>query len=260
MPQNADTYKSDSLSIFSRGVTGTGKTVASCGKEFRPLYVFDCDQRMQSVITYYKKLDGHIKGVEFDSYNMGQHFRELDQKMDSILARPQYKTVVLATLTSYIHIVLAHVLKFKAGTNTGKRVADINVNSIEDYNVEDAAIIFELLGFLKALQNQGTNVILEAHLTPIEYRQLDGTSRTVLETLTKGKKAPASIPGYFDETYYFKKEHSGGAIIGSQQNTKYTMSTVGDATVDAKTSRNIVGFDWTNADFSVMLMKQLEGK
>jgi hypothetical protein len=28
------------ISLLSKGVTGTGKTVASCGKEFRPVYVF----------------------------------------------------------------------------------------------------------------------------------------------------------------------------------------------------------------------------
>lgn len=258
MPTNADSVDpgKSSLTIFSRGVTGSGKTVASCGKEFRPVYVFDCDQRMNSVINYYKKLDGHIKDVDYDSFNMGQHFRELDKKMDEIVSRPNYKTVAVATLTSYVHIVLAHVLKFKAGTNKGKKIAEIKVTDIEDYNVEDAAIIFELVGFLKELQNQGVNVILEAHLTPIEYRALDGTSKTVLETLVKGKKGPASIPGYFDEVYYFKKESQG--IIVGQQSTKYLMTPHGDNMVDAKTSRGIEPIDWTGKDFSVELYKQLK--
>ena len=259
MSENLDnTSLNNVFSIFSRGVSGSGKTIASCGKKFRPVYVFDLDQRMTSVANYYKKLDGHCKDISFDTFAMGDHFKKLDSKMDEILARPEYKTVVVATLTSYIHVVLAHVLKFKTGTNKGKKVADINVNSIEDYNVEDAAIIFELLGFLKALQAQGINIILEAHLTPIEYRDLEGNSTTKLETLTKGKKAPASIPGYFDESYYFYKKHEG--IIIGQGDTKYHMSPHGDRQVEGKTSRGIEPIEWTNKDFSELLFKQIEGK
>lgn len=256
MPQSADNFKDDKgLSIMSRGTSGSGKTTASCGKEFRPVYVFDTDQRMASVINYYRKLDGHCKDVYYDSFAMGQDFKELDQQMDRIMARPEYKTVVFATLTSYVHIVLAHVLKFKSGKQKGKSIAGIQVTDIEDYSAEDAAIIFELCGFLKNLQSQGVNVILEAHLTPIEYRQLDGTTRTVLETLVKGKKGPASIPGYFDEVYYFQKKYEG-VIIG-QQKVSYIMSPVGDSYVEAKTSRNIVPIEWTNKDFSVEFMKQI---
>jgi hypothetical protein len=212
---------------------------------------------MTSVANYYRKLDGHCKDIDYDSFSMGMHFKKLDQKMDELAARPSYKTVVVASLTSYIHIVLAHILNFKAGgTEKGKKIADISVNSIEDYNAEDAALIFELVGFLKNLQSQGINVILEAHLTPIEYRNLDGTGRTVLETLTKGKKAPAAIPGYFDESWYFHKKHTG-IIIGEGQ-AEYHMTTYGDKQIDAKTSRGVEPIEWTNKDFSVELMKQLK--
>jgi hypothetical protein len=255
MPTNSSNYKGNSsFSILSKGVSGSGKTIAACGKRFRPVYVFDCDQRMKSVINYYTKLDGHWNDLNYDTFTMGQDFNKLDRQMDSLLARPEYKTVVLASLASYIHIVLAHVLKIKSGTSQGKKIAGIQVNSIEDYNVEDAAIIFELLGMMKQLQAQGTNVIIEAHIVPLQINNLDGSSYTKMELLTKGTKGPAQIPGYFDEAWWFKRK-----IIPGQP-PKFIMDPKGDNTIDAKTSCGLTEIDFTDKDFTELLFSQLNIK
>ncbi len=264
MPQKADDFKMNSVwSILSKGRTGSGKTIASCGKEFRPVYVFDTDQRMTSVIDYYRRLDGNATGIEYDSFHMGMSFNKLDKRMDELLISCPYKTVVLGSLTSYIHIVLVHILNLKAGVarnsnKPAKNIAGIQVNELEDYNAEDAAIIFELIGFLMALKGQGVNIILEAHVTPIEYKNLDGSIRqTVLEILTKGKKAPAQIPGYFDEVWNFEKKYETGMVVGSGSKSTYEFNPNGNAITDGKTSRGLVGFDWTGKDFTVELMKQV---
>jgi len=251
-------FKTHTWSILSRGYTGCGKTIASCGKEFRPIYVFDFDNRMTSVAKYYKNLDGHAKGIVYDNYAMGDNWKDADKKMDEIMARPEFKTVAVASLTSFIYFVLAHLLNNRVGrSGKGKVIADIRVNEIEDYLVEDAALIFELLKFLMSLKNQGVNVILEAHLTPITYHILEGNRElTKIDTLTKGKKAPASIPGYFDESWLFTKEL---VADGANVKTKYIMNPVGDVLTDAKTSRGLTKIDWTGKDFTVELMKQLKG-
>src|SRR5678816_2436463 len=88
-------------SILAKGFTGTGKTIASCGKEFRPVYVFMCEGRLESVLTYYRKLDGNVKGIHYNDYTMESGFYPLNQKMDAIIARPEYRTVVVLSL---IHI------------------------------------------------------------------------------------------------------------------------------------------------------------
>lgn len=252
------------LSILSKGRSGTGKTIASCGKDFRPVYVFDCEGRFNSVINYYRKLDGHVQDIEFDKFDMDGGFYPLDKQMDALAARCPYKTVVMASLTSYIHIVLYHLIKSKAGmkrasgATAGKKIGGIPVNELEDYNAEDAAIIFELIAFLKTLQKQGVNVILEAHISPYEVNTIeDGqrTSTTINQILTKGKKAPAQIPGYFDEVYLFYKDYTG--IVVGQQETHYSFTAAGTSTDDCKTSNGIKGFDFTGKDFSVELMKQL---
>jgi len=252
------------ISALFKGRTGTGKSIAACGKEFRPVYAFDCEGRFNSVINYYKKLDGHCRDVEYDTFPMNGGFYPLDKRMDEIAARCEYKTVVVSSLTSFIHIVLFHLIQAKSGmkrssgAQAGKKIGGIPVNELEDYNAEDAAIIFELLNFLTNLKSQGVNVILEAHISPYEINTIEDGQRvttTINQILTKGKKAPAQIPGYFDEVYLFYKKFEG--IIAGQGKAFYEFTTSGSSTDECKTSNGIVGFNWTDLDFSVELMKQI---
>lgn len=252
-------------SILSRGFSGCGKTIASCGKEFRPIFVFDIDQRMSSIYHYYMNLDGHCNDIDYETYTMGSNFSELDKKMDVLSNHCPYKTVAVASLTAYIHLVLVHLLNHKSGgsrTSEQKSIAGIKVNEIEDYNAEDAALIFELIGFLMALKRKGINVILEAHLTNIEYRDLKGNTTNKIDTLTKGKKAPAAIPGYFDESWVFTKDTK--LIVDEKTRTarnesRYIMNPTGTSLIDGKTSRGVKEIDWTGKDFTVELMKQISG-
>jgi len=269
MPINADnTPVRPVLSILSKGRTGTGKTIASCGKEFRPVYVFNLEGRFESVISYYRKLDGHCKDVEYDDFSMTSGFYALDKRMDELAARPTYKTVVVASLTSYIHIVLKHLMATAVPKTTedGKQPRNvrkkggIQVNILEDYNFEDAAIIFELLAFLQNLKNMGTNVILEAHISPYEIKSINEDSgqkeeQTIMQILTKGKKAPAQIPGYFNEVYLFEKRFEG--IQAGKSEAHYLCNTIGSAVDECKTSMGIASFDWTGKDFSEELVRQL---
>lgn len=256
-------------SILSKGRTGTGKTIASCGKEFRPTYVFNCEGRFESVINYYRRLDGHCDDLVYDDFHMGSGFHPLDKQMDALVARPEYKTVVMASLTSYIHIVLKHLMSAtipKEGTPAGKQARNIRmkggiqVNILEDYNFEDAAIIFELLAFLQQLKSMGVNVILEAHISPYEIKTINEETnqreeQTVMQILTKGKKGPAQIPGYFNEVYLFEKKFEG--IIAGESKAKYYCNTAGSAVDECKTSMGINSFEWSGQDFSKLLIGQL---
>lgn len=267
MPIKADTSPiRPVLSMLFKGRTGTGKSIAACGKEFRPCYVFNCEGRFESVISYYRKLDGHARDIEYDDFNMSSGFHALDKRMDELAARCPFKTVVMSSLTSYIHIVLKHLINAKAGVkrqsgaDAGKKIGGIPVNELEDYNAEDAAIIFEMIAFLQSLKSQGVNIILEAHISPYEITTIDGDSKsrqtqTIMQILTKGKKAPAQIPGYFNEVYLFYKRFEG--IIVGQQKALYEINTVGTEIDECKTSMGINSFDWTGKDFSEELVKQL---
>jgi len=255
-------------SILSKGMSGNGKTIASCGKEFRPVYVFNCEGRMESVLSYYRKLDGHVKGIYFNNFTLENGYFSLDQKMDAIAARPEYKTVVMSSLTSYIRLVLLHLIraagegkKDEQGRTRGiKMKGGIKVNILEDFNFEDAAIINELIGFFQTMKDQGVNVILEAHITPYEIKSIDEDTgqkdlTTIYEILTKGKKAPAEVPSWFNEVWLFEKVIEGNWSAGSTGNAKYRINPLGNSTNSCKTSFGIPVFDWTGIDPSIKLME-----
>ncbi len=254
-------------SILAKGVTGAGKTIASCGKEFRPVYVFDFEGRFDSVINYYMKLDGHVKDVQFNSFPFtdSSSFKKMDDKMDSIISRPEYKTVSIASLTSFIRMVMVHLQRSNKKNDKGQMMGarmkgGIQVNTLEDYNFEDAAIINQLIGFLQLLKNQGVNVILEAHVTPYDIKTIDETTgekntQTIFEVLTKGKKAPAEIPSWFNEVWLFEK--IVGGWDSSNPEIKYFINTVGNKTNPCKTSFGIPSFDWTNKDPTQFLIEYL---
>lgn len=257
-------------SILSKGRTGTGKTLLSCGKAFRPTYVFNLEGRFESVLTYYRKLDGHLKDLSYNDFHMNSGFYPLDRKMDSLLARPEYQTVVVSGLTPYIHIVLKHLMSTvvpKAG-ETPKNIrkkGGIQVNILEDFNFEDAAIIFELLAFLQELKSQGVNVILEAHISAYTIKTINEENgqreeQTIFEILTKGKKAPAQTSGYFNEVWLFEKKFGDDWGQGGGRQAKYVINTVGSPTDECKTSFGIPSFDWTGLDGSDKLMEYLSGE
>lgn len=251
-------------SFLFKGHNGTGKTIASCGKEFRPVYVFNCEGRIESVITYYKKLDGHCKDIEYDNFPLGSGYFKIDKRMDELVARCSYRTVVMSSLTSFIYLILKHLIDDKAGKTRksgqvmGMRIGGIPVNELPDFNAEDSGIINDLVSCFQQLKVNGVNTILEAHITPYEIAQfIEGQRVTTTENkiLTKGKKAPASVPGFFNEIYLFHKEYEG--IIAGEGKAVYKVNTVGTNIDDCKTSWGIEGFDWTGKDFSIELMKQV---
>jgi hypothetical protein len=254
-------------SILMKGRTGTGKSLLAGGKEFRPTYFFDLEGRIESVINYYRRLDGHVKGISFDSFHMNSGFYPLAKRFEELTARPQYKTVVVGSLTSYIHIILNHLIAAKGGNDSGgrakgKKVGGIAVNVLEDFSAEDSAIINTLMAFLQELKNQGVNIILEAHISPYEVTTITEDKQrevqTIFQILTKGKKAPAQIPSYFNEVWLFEKEFEAG--IGSTGKPKYKVNTVGSSSDECKTSFGIESFDWTGRDASEILMGQLSGE
>jgi hypothetical protein len=237
------------ISLLSKGENGSGKTILSASPILRPTYVFDFENRFDSVLRYYK---GNLKDLEFDSYPIGTSYYNIDKKMDDILARPIYKTVVAASLTSFIYNILNHLIMMKVAENkTDKRikvntVGGIPINQLQDFNAEDSAIINDLVSFFQQLKAQGTNCILEAHISPYEMRYFEGgqqVTETIRTILTKGKKAPAAVPGFFNEVWLFEKAFEG---MGTDKSVKYKVNTVGSPLDACKTSWGIKNFDFSN--------------
>ncbi len=252
-------------SFLFKGHNGTGKTIAACSQKFRPVYVFNCEGRFESVLTYYKK-HGNLKDIEYDNFPIGSGYFGLDQRFDKLIANCPYQTVVMSSLTSFIYLILNHLIKDAFGKKNakgydmGKRIGGIPVSQLQDFNAEDSAIINDLIAGFQQLKAQGVTVILEAHITPYEITSIEEGGRvttTINQILTKGKKAPASVPGFFNEIYLFEKTYEG--IVVGQQQSKFSVNTGGTPTDDCKSSWGIKSFDWTNQDFSTILFDQLGG-
>lgn len=248
-------------SFLFKGHNGTGKTIAACSQKFRPVYIFNCEGRFESVLGYYK---GNLKDIEYDNFPIGSGYFGLDQRFESLIRSCPYQTVVVSSLTSFIYLVLNHLIKDAFGKKTakgfdaGKRIGGIPVNELQDFNAEDSAIINDLIAGFQQLKAQGVTVILEAHITPFEITSLEEgkrVSQTINQILTKGKKAPASVPGFFNEIYLFEKQYQGFG-----QAPKYFCNTVGDSSNDCKSSWNIESFEWTKKDFSEILFGQLSNE
>lgn len=259
MPIDADkTIIRPVWSILAKGLSGNGKTIFSCGKAFRPVYVFMLEGRMESALTYYRKLDGNAKGILYDNFTFSEGgFKEMDKQMDAIIKRPEYKTVVISSLTSFGRSTL-QALMDQSGSSKTK--AGIQVPILEDYNYEDAAMIHQMVGFLISLKNQGVNVILEAHVTPYEIRSRNKDSGaidmvTTYQILTKGKKAPAEVPSWFNEVWLFEKNIGMNAKGDTVYD--YRINTIGTATDSCKTSFGIQPISWTDKDASLEIFGQL---
>jgi hypothetical protein len=243
------------ISALHKGENGTGKSIASGSKALRPTYFLDCEDRMASVASYYRKIDGHTNGLEYDTYSMTGGYHPLAKRLADLKSNCPFKTIVLATLTSYADIVLRHLAN-KGGTRAtgqaaGKMIAGIKVNELEDFNGETAAIIFEMLDTFKFLQTQGKNIIVEAHVLSHEVKV--GTDVKIARPLvTGGKKAAAKIPGYFNEAFHFY-------IDADYTTTKYKIKTRNTGDDFAKTSFQELPneIDWTGKDLYDEIFKYL---
>lgn len=256
MPKQANDFIQNAvISALLKGESGTGKSIAACSKVLRPTYVFDCEDRMASVVSYYRKLDGHVDGLSYDTFSMTGGFYPVKKRLDELRQSCPFKTVDIATLTSYVDIVLKHTLS-KGGTNSqgmekGKKIAGIEVNVLEDFNAETAAIAFELIATLKELQTKGINILLEAHVLTHEYNQ-GGVIKIGRPLITGGKKAAAKIPGYFNETFHFH-------VVSDYSKTQYKVRTRSTGDDFAKTSFQQLPdeIDWTGKDLFEEIFKLL---
>src|SRR5215471_9096218 len=117
-------------SFLFKGNNGTGKTIAATGKEFRPVYVFNCEGRFESVIRYWQKRN-EARDIVWDDFPIGSGYYHLDKQMDELVARCPYKTIVMSSLTSFIYNILNHLIKDafgrknSKGQDAGKRIGGI---------------------------------------------------------------------------------------------------------------------------------------
>jgi hypothetical protein len=164
------------------------------------------------------------KLIQYDDYD---DFNRARIKLEQFQVNCPFKTIVVDSLTSCADMTLRQTLKAKvgktraSGATAGKQISGIQVNEIEDYNAESAALQ-ELVSLTKDIHAyHKVNIILIAHVVQAEYRSIAGETHISRTIVTAGKKVAPKIPAYCGEVYHFNIERS----IDTSQGGAYTLLT-----------------------------------
>ena len=197
-----------------KGPPKTGKSIAACSyatKE-RPMYIFDIDQRMESVVSYFRKHDpDKLKCIFYDTYFT---YQSIVDKLDALMEmqRIPYGSILIDSLTPLARMILTEMIEVRvseAESDRNKKVnkaGNIPVNQVEDFNGETSGLSF-VLAALRSKKFENCNIFLNAHVVEIsQFNIRDSTTRVSRRLLTGGKGIAAEIPSYFNEIWHFKCE------------------------------------------------------
>jgi len=199
------TFKMDALFCLFKGEPGTRKSTQALSFP-KPQYWFSWDQKMEGIALPMKLWGIDGSQIVYDDY---QNWTGAEQKLKKLQVECPYKTIVVDNLGAAGDSINAQTLNVKAGgtrqdgSESGKRIAGIPVNTIEDFNAETSA----LQSLCKSLKDIGKyhkcNIILIAHVLQTEQKSPSGETHMSRTIVTGAKKMSAKIPGYCHEVYHF---------------------------------------------------------
>jgi hypothetical protein len=215
-------FDADPTKVFAlfKGEPGTRKSTQALSflvGSAKPWYVFSYDQKMQSLTVPMKKWGIPFHMLEYDDYT---DWSAAEKKLKGFQTTCKYGGIITDTITTMSDATLKQTRKNKSGmtrssgAKAGKEIAGIEVNELEDYNAETAAIADMLIMLKDIQQYHGIPIIICAHVVVAEYRNtatnVTHISRTIV---TAAKKTAHKIPGYCTEVYHFniKKGFSSDA-------------------------------------------------
>lgn len=217
-----------------KGEPGTRKSTQALSFP-TPQYWFSWDRKMNSLIVPMRKWNIDPILIDQDSYDNWDKARI---KLESFQSTCKYATLVFDTLTSCADMTLRQSRKSKS--SGGKKIGSIQVDDIEDYNAESAALN-ELIALTKDIQDyhytQGKiiNIILIAHVLEVTKTSLDNKVNVTRSIVTAGKRVSAKIPAYCSEVYHFGMEKS--FVVG--QGGDYIALTEGSGDDFARTALDL---------------------
>lgn len=181
-----------------------------------PQYWFSWDQKMQGLLVPMRKWGIDPKSIHYDDYT---DWAKARAKLAEFELKCPYSTLVFDSITSMADMTLRQTMKIKgASGDTGKKIAGISVNSIEDYNAESSAIN-DLISTTKDIQTyhkslgKVLNIILIAHVMEVTQKTLTGEMTQSRTIVTAGKRVAAKIPAYCSEVYHFGIKE--GVVVGA---------------------------------------------
>ncbi len=194
-----------------------------------PQYWFSFDQKMNTLRLPMQKWGIDPKSISYDDYD---DWNRCKLKLEAFQTNFPFKTLVIDSITSIGDATLRQSRMMKQGTTrssgaaAGKRVGGIDVNELEDYSAEAAALM-EMIALTKMIHKfHKVDVILIAHVIRTEEKNLNGITNVSRSIVTAAKKPAAKIPAYCDEIYHFGVESE----IDISKGAKYSILTshIGD--------------------------------
>ena len=214
-----ESVKSDVLFSMFKGEPGTRKSTAALsypGKQ----YWISADQKMEALRLPMKNFGINPADISFDDYS---DYDKIRLQLEKLQLNCPFKTIVVDSITSVGDNINRQTRKMKSGTTRGdgsekgKRIGGISVNSMEDFNAE-AAAFQEMIALLKDIHKfHKVNVILIAHV--IGARKSDDANNTTHFSriiVTGGQIISAKIPAYCTEVYHFNVKNEIDTSKGGQ--------------------------------------------
>lgn len=237
----------DYLKVLQTGEPSTGKSSAMITYP-RPIYIFDFEQRMRSVIPYANMLGIPLSEIEVETYS---DWNSAISKLRGWKSSCPYKTIGFDSFTSMADTILAQVIAVKGmekGSQT-KRVGNIQVSSLEDYSAESGAFG----EWIQLMRMVPANVVANAHLIVTEVQDATNKKVTIQRSLlTGGKKIAAKIPAYVDYVFNFSLRPNVDASKPPER-LVYTQSNGVDFAKSSATLPFVI--EWTRKNFYEELRK-----
>lgn len=197
----------NNLFCMFKGEPGTRKSTQALSFP-KPIYYVNADQKVNALALPMRKWRIDPKLVSADNY---KDWTGVKKKLEELQVNCPFRTVVLDSVTSLSDHINRQTLRVKLGITpgkakdetSGKAIAGIPVNSIEDFNAEDSALK-EMIALLKDIHlYHKVNIVIIAHVIQRETKSADGKTHMSRSLLTAGKGIAAKLPAYCDEVYHF---------------------------------------------------------
>jgi hypothetical protein len=223
-----------------KGKPKTGKSIAA-GSFPRPMFIFDFDNRIRSLIEYFRAHNIPLDDIDFETYiGATNQYEKYDRKLEELRTSQKYKTIVWDSLTNFAELALGYFVWLRGegeGTSGStrkekdfKRKGVVDLLEIEDYGGEDRATM-NSIRYLMNIPN--CHKVLIAHVIEINYKDLLGNTVSSQSLMTGGRKIAEKVPTLVNEVYHFYQQ---GAARPQDSNTHFA-------------STKTKGLDWAGTTY-----------
>ena len=219
--------------ILFVGRSGSGKSAAlmSFPKE---LYEFDIDNRFRGAASAIRWLGvEEFRHIEFDFYNPKDGFDAIDAKLNQLAndiesKKSKVQTIGFESVGALIFLLVLDSQRKRGIKGTGSEFKGKVRGKVEflhpdDYNYCSTALRLIMFNYIFPLNEMGVNTIFSAWIADKWGKAKNAKEFDPPEVIGEKILGPGNMveefTGYFDESYYFRKNP---ALIAGKQ-PKYTV-------------------------------------